>query len=55
MKFNKDNCTGCGSCVEFCPNAAITLVNGIPQVDEDKCYSNCNKCISSCYKNCITK
>lgn len=53
MKFNKDNCTGCGSCVEFCPNAAITLVNGIPQVDEDKC-CHCEGCIDSCHRNCIS-
>lgn len=47
MEFNKYKCTGCGTCVETCPCDAITLSNGVPQVDKDKC-CECGSCISRC-------
>ena len=46
-------CTGCGTCVSFCPVNALKMVLNtdkgifVPALDEDKC----NKC-SVCYKIC---
>ena len=30
-KINKDECVGCGTCVEECPSEAITMVDDIAQ------------------------
>jgi len=40
-------CTGCGTCVEYCKERAITLKNGISVLDESKCVQ-CGVCIHSC-------
>lgn len=46
-KVNKDDCCGCGSCVEQCPNTAITLVNGVAIINQDDCVQ-CGACQSVC-------
>jgi anaerobic sulfite reductase subunit C len=40
-------CTGCGTCVEYCKECAISIKNGISVLDEDKCIL-CGVCIQSC-------
>lgn len=45
-------CLGCGDCVNVCPFDAISIVNGIAVVNEDKCKS-CGKCVQTCPKNII--
>ncbi len=40
-------CTGCDSCVQYCPEHAITLVNGNIRMDMDLC-SFCGMCIPGC-------
>jgi len=40
-------CTGCGTCVEYCKECAISLKNGISVLDENKCVQ-CGICIHSC-------
>ena len=40
-------CTGCGTCVEYCRERAITLRNGISVLDENKCVQ-CGICVHSC-------
>lgn len=45
-------CLGYGSCIKVCRNNAISLINGIASVDEDKC-GGCGECASVCPKKVI--
>lgn len=40
-------CTGCGTCVEFCKEEAISIKKGISVLDAGKCVQ-CGTCIRSC-------
>ncbi|MEN6395061.1 MAG: 4Fe-4S binding protein [Methanoregula sp.] len=40
-------CTGCGTCVEYCKENAILIRNGLSELDEDKCVQ-CGVCVQSC-------
>lgn len=40
-------CLGFGSCQKVCDNDAISIVNGIAVIDEEKCGS-CGKCVNAC-------
>ena len=40
-------CLACGACVNACPNDAISLVDGLAQVDSGKC-SGCGLCKLVC-------
>lgn len=46
-------CMGLGDCAKECPFGAITIVDGLPEVDKSKC-TGCGKCASSCPKGIIT-
>ena len=45
-------CLGYGSCVKACPFDAIHIVNGIAEVDREKCKA-CGKCVAACPKQLI--
>ncbi|NLN62740.1 MAG: 4Fe-4S binding protein [Myxococcales bacterium] len=53
-KINKDECTGCGDCVEACPAECITLVDEVAVIDEDEC-TECGACIDECPEECISE
>jgi dissimilatory sulfite reductase (desulfoviridin) alpha/beta subunit len=40
-------CTGCGTCVEYCKEDAISIKRGISVLDSSKCIQ-CGTCIRSC-------
>jgi anaerobic sulfite reductase subunit C len=40
-------CTGCGTCVRYCRENAITIKDGISVLDPEKCVE-CGVCIQSC-------
>jgi len=40
-------CTGCGTCVEFCKEDAITIRQGLSVLDSSRCIE-CGTCIRSC-------
>ena len=40
-------CTGCGTCVQYCPERAVTIRNGVCVLDTSKC-DLCGLCIKSC-------
>ena len=47
IKIVKNNCTGCGLCIDACPYDAITLIDSIASVDLDKC-TLCGACVDVC-------
>ena len=53
-KIDADACTGCGTCVDECPAAAISLNDDdIAVVDEDECL-DCGACVDACPNGAIT-
>ncbi len=49
----KDNCISCGTCARHCPAAAISMVDGIPAVDESRCLG-CGACEYYCPARPVT-
>ncbi|MDM7999993.1 MAG: hypothetical protein QUS33_08335 [Dehalococcoidia bacterium] len=47
VALNREDCTGCGTCVERCHFGANRLVGGTSEVDLTKCYG-CGLCVSTC-------
>ena len=45
-------CTGCGACVEACPNQDIVLSGGQARVDEAAC-TGCGDCLDVCPEGAI--
>lgn len=45
-------CTGLGDCAAVCQNDAISVQNGLAQVDADAC-GGCGKCVTACPKGLI--
>ena len=50
---NKDECAGCGECVDACPSEAIKMVDDIAAVDADTCI-DCEACVSECPNEAIS-
>ena len=42
-----ESCTGCGTCENLCQIAAITLENGIAEINLDRCIG-CGICVANC-------
>ncbi|MBR2503920.1 MAG: glycyl-radical enzyme activating protein [Oscillospiraceae bacterium] len=47
LLYFKDRCTGCGKCVQRCPNGANTIVDGKAELDRSKCNA-CGICADWC-------
>ncbi|MEW6685124.1 MAG: 4Fe-4S binding protein [Candidatus Edwardsbacteria bacterium] len=45
-------CNGCGICAEICPFQAITMIDGLPEIDYIKCRS-CGICVHKCPRGCF--
>ncbi|MBR1617131.1 4Fe-4S binding protein [bacterium] len=52
-KINSFKCTGCGRCIDMCPNGAITKTAGMVRVNTSKC-TGCGMCQMDCPHNAIT-
>lgn len=52
ISVDADSCAGCGTCVDRCYVAGITLENGVAVIGE-KCQS-CGRCADSCPRDAIT-
>ncbi|MDF2513073.1 MAG: bssD [Herbinix sp.] len=50
LMFQKEGCTGCGSCVLGCPNHAISMIDGSAVTDEANC-TCCGSCLDYCLQN----
>ena len=45
--FRKNRCTGCGQCVEACPEQAISMIDDKPVTEIKKC-TLCGRCVDIC-------
>ncbi|MFC1511242.1 4Fe-4S binding protein [Candidatus Margulisiibacteriota bacterium] len=45
--IDENTCTGCGICVDACPQQAIAMVDGLAKVDLAKCDGD-GKCVEAC-------
>ena len=51
---NQDECVSCGTCVEECPEEAITMgEDEIAVVNVEKC-TECGTCVEACPSEAIT-
>lgn len=50
--IQSQQCVGCGTCVDTCPEGAIQLVNGVAAINQDKC-QQCEVCLTVCPNNAI--
>jgi len=44
---DKDECTGCETCVEACPVQAISMKDDKAEIDQDTC-TECETCVAEC-------
>jgi ferredoxin len=51
--INKEECTGCGNCIEVCPPQALRIEDGKVCLREDLC-EECGFCASECPVEAIT-
>ena len=47
IQIDEAKCTGCGKCVEVCPEKAITIDGGRAVINGQLC-TNCGTCVSIC-------
>ena len=47
VKIDSNKCTGCGGCIDLCPEIAISMINDVVTVNEELC-TGCNICIKVC-------
>lgn len=52
-KFCTNGCLGYGDCIDVCTNDAITIINGIAHIDDEKCMG-CGMCEKVCPNSLIT-
>lgn len=51
---NRDECTGCESCIEACPTEAISMTDDdVALVDVDMC-TECEACVEECPTEAIS-
>jgi len=50
--IDRERCTGCGACLEICPESAIYLFEGKAVVDETLCRA-CAVCVAACPEGAI--
>lgn len=46
-RVDENVCTGCGICVDACPQQAIEMADGIARVNFDKCDGDA-ACVEAC-------
>lgn len=45
-------CIGCGACEKVCKFGAVTMVDGLPHIDTEKCAA-CGMCVQACARKII--
>ncbi len=51
-EINVEECTGCGTCVEWCPQKALSLNDDLAVIDSKKCIG-CGECLAMCRFNAV--
>jgi ferredoxin len=51
--IDEEMCTGCGTCVDACPEEAIQLMVMKASVDQEKC-TGCGQCVDECPSGAIS-
>jgi ferredoxin len=54
IRIRRDECVGCGLCVENCPFQAISLINNKAEINQQKC-NQCRICLAICPKGAIAE
>ncbi len=49
---DESSCTGCGTCVKYCPNRSVAVENKKSRIDEARCIG-CGQCELQCPENVI--
>jgi NAD-dependent dihydropyrimidine dehydrogenase PreA subunit len=52
LHVNQDLCTGCGECVDVCPEDAIRIISASAVIQPDAC-TECGKCADICPNGAI--
>ncbi len=52
VSITTDDCVGCGSCVDACPEDALELKDEVAVVDADACV-DCGTCVDECPNECM--
>lgn len=47
-------CTGCGICVDVCPNQALEMVDGIAKLTKPEACDGIGECVDACPVQAIT-
>lgn len=48
LQFIEEHCTGCGKCVDICPQNALSMTDGKLNIDRTRC-DVCGKCVDICW------
>ena len=54
MEVCVKGCIGCGDCADNCPQGAIEMVDGHPEIDQEKCV-NCGVCTYVCSRGLLAE
>ena len=52
-KVDAEKCTGCETCIEECPNEAISMADEKAVIDEEACL-DCAVCVDACPTEAIS-
>jgi Fe-S-cluster-containing hydrogenase component 2 len=47
VQIDNNKCTGCGGCIDLCPEIAISMINDVVTVNDELC-TGCSTCIKVC-------
>ena len=53
VTVNKEECCGCGTCVDACPVSALEVTDGVVSVNEAECLE-CGACVDECPLGCLS-